>query len=290
MKALVLSGGGSKGPFHAGFCRRAIGELKTQYDILCGVSVGALIAVFLAQYKHGEEVEAAKALDDLFLNIENKDVWKRWFLVGKVAGLWESSLLNSKPLQKLVRSRLDVEKVKSSGKLLRLGAVSLTQGKYVVHSECSTDIASVALASAAFPGFLLPIKMLDQWWVDGGVQQVTPIKAAIDAGATEIDVVVTEPKDASFGIDRKPEALDVFLRSLELMTHHIAWVDVKYAERVNELVKAGKMPGKRVVKLRVACPDRVLNHDSLNFDPKEAKDIALAGYKAAVQLESLIIL
>jgi NTE family protein len=286
MRALVLSGGGSKGPFHVGFCKHMIGELKTHYDILCGISVGGLVASFLAQYKRGQEELAAQELTDQFLPIRNENVWKSWFLFGKLAGLWKSSFLNSSPLESLIFTRLDINRIRASRKKLRIGAVSLTQGTYHIFDETYPDLPAAVLASAIYPGFLSPTYINNEWWVDGGIQQVTPIKAAIDAGATEIDVVVTAPSSPTFGFEHDPETVDVILRALDLMTHRLTWVDIQYAQRINELVRAGALPSKREVKIRVAAPLQELNRDPLHFDPKEAREIASLGYHAAIALDN----
>lgn len=285
-RALVLSGGGSKGPYHVGFCRRAIGELGIHYPILCGVSVGALVAGFLAMYHEGEEATAATELDALFLGIENRDVWKRWFLFGKVAGLWKPSLLNSAPLEELVENLLDASRVRASGKLLRIGAVSLGTGEYRIFDENYVPLHRALLASASFPGFFLPVKIGADLWIDGGIQQVTPIKAAIAAGATAIDVVITDPEKISPGFEADPEAPDVLLRTLEIMVSRLTWVDVRHALAINELVRVGAAPGKRHLDIRVVAPTEALNSDPLNFDPREATAIAATGYRAARELES----
>lgn len=281
MKALVLSGGGSKGPFHVGAIRRLVGERRIHYPIICGVSVGALVGGFLAMYPEGDEVRAAADLDELFLGIKNRDVWKHWPVFRRVSGLWKPGFLNTAPLQKLVVDRLDPERIKASGKRLRVGAVSLTTGRYQTFTEDHDDIAQALLASSSFPGFFPPIKMGDHLWTDGGIQQVTPIQAALQAGATEIDVIVTSPEGAYSNFEEKPEALDVLLRSVNLMVHRLTWIDVRHAETVNRLVAAGLAPTKRMVKIRVMSPDSNLNGDSLHFDPDEAREISLRGYKKA---------
>ena len=48
-RALVLSGGGAKGSFQIGAMEELILNRGLDFEILCGVSVGALNASFLAQ-------------------------------------------------------------------------------------------------------------------------------------------------------------------------------------------------------------------------------------------------
>jgi predicted patatin/cPLA2 family phospholipase len=48
MKALVVSGGGSKGAFGGGVAQYLIEEEKRDYDLLIGTSTGSLLVPFLA--------------------------------------------------------------------------------------------------------------------------------------------------------------------------------------------------------------------------------------------------
>src|SRR5690606_13501467 len=98
--------------------------------------------------------------------------------------LWKGSLFHTKPLQKLVRGTLDLERVKGSGKQLRVGAVSLERRDRRVWDQNSPLIAEAVLASAAFPPVFEPIPIEGDWYVDDGVQETMMIKDAIDAGAT----------------------------------------------------------------------------------------------------------
>src|SRR5437868_11989774 len=58
-RALVLSGGGSKGAFEVGVLQRLMGDERTDYDLLCGTSVGAISGAERAQTPLGQPREAA---------------------------------------------------------------------------------------------------------------------------------------------------------------------------------------------------------------------------------------
>jgi predicted acylesterase/phospholipase RssA len=49
VRALVLSGGGAKGAYEAGVAVTLVGEFKEHFDIVCGTSIGAINASFIAQ-------------------------------------------------------------------------------------------------------------------------------------------------------------------------------------------------------------------------------------------------
>ena len=277
MRALVLSGGGSKGQYHVGVIQHLMGELGIQYDIICGVSVGALIAAFLCQFPLGQETEASKELTELFSGIENKQVWKHWFLVRYLAGLWKGGLMNSSPLKKTIDQNLDPKKIRNSGRELRVGAVSLNKGDYRIFTQHDVPIKDIVYASAAFPIAFEPIEMNGQWWTDGGIRTVTPIKSAIFAGADQIDVIMASPKYSIPRFNPNPNAIEVALRSVELMSDQIIDDDLKKALLYNKLIEAGIDHEKRFIEFNVIRPSGILNENSLEFIPREAKRMQLRG-------------
>ena len=68
MKALVISGGGSKGSFAGGIAEYLIKTQEKNYDIFVGTSVGSLLVSHLALNKIEE-------LKTIFSNLSNKDVF-----------------------------------------------------------------------------------------------------------------------------------------------------------------------------------------------------------------------
>ena len=64
-RALALRGGGTKGAYEVGVLMGFINNLKPEdyrYDVVVGVSIGAINAAVIALHAKGEEIEAAKEL------------------------------------------------------------------------------------------------------------------------------------------------------------------------------------------------------------------------------------
>ena len=80
-----------------------------------------------------------------------------------------------------------------------MGAVSLTTGKLKLFDESYLELPKAIYASAAYPLAFLPIELEGQWWLDGGLKEVAPLKSAIDLGANEIDVILCSPKENNDG-------------------------------------------------------------------------------------------
>lgn len=279
MRALVLSGGGVKGAYQVGVLHNWLYQQQIQYDILCGVSVGALNISFLSQYKMGDEIKAYKDLLSLWGTIDDSKIYKHWCILRELAGLWKPSLYNSKPLMDMVRNTLDCKKIAESGRKLRVGAVSLNTGKYHLFTEEHPAIADGVIASSAFPVFLTPIEIYGELWTDGGVKTVTPIAAAIDAGATEIDIVMTSPDSSVIDNNEKPNALHVAMRVIDLMSDEIIDNDVKMALMINKALDSGAdMPDKKQISFRIVRPKEILIKNSLNFDPKEIERMMDIGF------------
>lgn len=283
MRSLVLSGGGQLGAFQVGILNHLMGDLGYSYQSYFGISVGALNSGYLAMFTPDQHKQAAAGLEQLWLNIDTKGVYKRWFPFGKLHGLWKKSLFDSSPLRALVERELDRSKIIKSGNLLQVGAVSLATGEYKLFDQNYSQLHDAILGSSAFPGMLHPTKMEGQWWVDGGVRDVAPIGASIDAGADEIDVILTSPDEMDRALGEPKNILDVALKSVSIQSDEIMDDDLKIALLINELVKAGARPDKKHIKINIYRPERNLSQNLLEFDPKEIRDMISHGYEVAVK-------
>lgn len=280
MRALVHSGGGAKGAWGAGVIKYLLGDLQKTYDIFCGVSAGAINAAFLAQYKFGEEKEAANTLYDLWLQLNSSKIYKRWFPFGRGHALWKQSFFDSSPLHSLIRTTVNPDRIKKSGKIVSIGTVSLSSGKYTIFDQNSDHFLDAIIASASFPVMFSPVEFMGQFWSDGGVKEMSPIKRAIDLGADEIDIIITSPNTRVKKFLDKPSIIDILKRTIDLSTDKIMANDIEKIEMHNMMVKAG-LSNKKFVKMNIIRPDFNLIEDLLNFDPIKLKEMAEKGYQDA---------
>jgi NTE family protein len=282
MKALVLSGGGSKGAYQVGVLRKLLVDDRNQYDLVSGISVGSINASIIAQYPVGQEADAWDEMKQVWDQVTTSKIRKGWCLVGALASLWESSVYNSAPLVEWIRGSLDQAKIIGSKRKLRVLAVSWDSGESYVADELDPDIASWVAASSAFPAMLSPVELRGQLWTDGGVRSVTPLGEAIRAGATDIDVIMCSDPDleAPFAAKGKAALPGLIVRALELMSNQIMRSDLKIAGLKNDL--AGPY---RQVNVRVFYPSIDLTpiQDSLDFEPEPIQRIIALGYEDACQ-------
>jgi NTE family protein len=286
MRALVLSGGGEKGGYQAGVCDYLINDLKRSYDVLCGVSVGAINCAFLAQ-----DLDADNLID-LWWDIETKDVMRHHKPFSYLTGYFRGSLYRTHALRKLIEAHFDPDAVRLAKRKLRVGAVSLTTGEYEVFTEQDPDIIDGIMASAAHPVAMDTIRARDQWWSDGGVRNVTPLKSAITAGATDIDVVIVSTgKGPGRWNKEEPSLLDRSLRELSIVLDEAQDNDLKTCEWVNAAVRSGapEAHGKREVNLTIIRPETPLDSDTLEFNPDKTRKMIQRGKDDARRVTSGVL-
>ena len=193
-RAVVLSGGGSKGAYQVGVWK-ALKKLRISYEITTGTSVGALNAALMTQKTFikalwlWHNLDFEDVVDEKMDSNDIKTVVKKYAKGVANGGLKVSSL------EKTVEKILDLEKIYKSDvdlgivtvKLKALTPVLLTKKKIKPQKLKDYLIASASV----FPAF--PKKVIDdESYVDGGLYDNLPINLAIDMGATEVIAVDLE--------------------------------------------------------------------------------------------------
>lgn len=195
-RAVVLSGGGSKGAYQIGVWK-ALRKLKISYDIVTGTSVGALNAALMTQktyYKalwfwHNigfKDVIDEKISDDYNTKKGKKAIFRKYFKKAINGGMTINNLEKtvSKTLneKKLYKSNVDLGIV--TFKLKTMKPVLLTKKKIKKDKLKDYLVAS----ASCFPAFNKKI-IDDVSYIDGGIYDNLPINLAIDMGATEVIAV-----------------------------------------------------------------------------------------------------
>lgn len=278
MRALVLSGGAVKGAYQVGVLKKWMFEEGLDYDIMCGVSVGALNVSGLAQVPLGHPQTSFSRMMKIWTNINNSTVYKDWPVFGKVAALWKPSFLNSQPLIDYVHANLNVDAVKKSGRIIRVGAVCLDTGEHRFGTEKDDNLADWVLASSSYPIFLNPIQIEGKIWSDGGIASITPLGEAIRLGATEIDVVMcSDPDTTDTWGTKNPSAIpDMIIRLIDLQSDQILRSDLQMVGIKNDLAELN--PKYKHIKIRLVKPSVSLTNNSLDFNPESIKKMIEIGY------------
>ena len=174
LRFLVISGGGDDGAFGAGLlvAWSARGD-RPQFDVVTGVSTGALTAPFAFLGRDYDE-----ALRRIYSESSAGDIFESRSVV---TVLQQDAVVDSAPLRRMIDSYLDAtmfERLAAAyraGRLLLILTTNLDQGRPVIwnigaiaasgHPKARDLIVSVLLASASIPAVFPPV-MIDTT-VDG---------------------------------------------------------------------------------------------------------------------------
>jgi NTE family protein len=187
-KALILAGGGSRGAFQIGVWKYLV-ERNWVPDIICGTSVGAINAAGIGS---GLDVPA---LIQLWTSHNRRKMYSLnlvQFLAYFLSGRALKPLLDTRPLQAMVKESLDFNTVKKNPTKIVISAVNVHTATPVYFDNKEISIEHV-LASGAMP-ILFPLQHIDgvPYW-DGGVMVNIPLQPALDFGADEIIIVFLSP-------------------------------------------------------------------------------------------------
>lgn len=206
MRALVISGGGSKGAFAGGVAQFLIEEAQHRYDLFVGTSTGSLLISHLALNKLDKikDIYSSVDQDSIFNNcpfvikkrrgeeIITINHWKvvRNFIRGKKT-FGESENLRHLIGQALTREEFNTLKQGAIDVMVTVSNLSLNQVEYKSIHDCTyEEFCDWVWISSNYTPFMSLAKKNGCEYADGGLGSLVPIEEALSRGATEIDVVV----------------------------------------------------------------------------------------------------
>ena len=208
MRAIVLSGGGSKGAYQIGVWK-ALRKLHIKYDIVTGTSVGALNAALMTQNKYFKALLFWRNLtfenvidEEIEKTITKKELYKK-YLDGAINGGLKIS-----NLEKTIDKAINVKKIYLSKIDMGLVTVKAKGLKPVLLRKKDIPINKfkdyLVASASCYPAFSMK-KIDNNNYIDGGMYDNMPINLAIDMGATEVIAVDLE----EIGIKRKVKNKDI---------------------------------------------------------------------------------
>lgn len=285
--ALVLSGGGAKGAFQFAAEKYAREVKGYRWQIISGVSVGALNGMMLAMEKYNR-------LEELWTNISQEQIYTGklnfWAILKMAFGA--KSIYSNAPLWKIIQEEYEPEKVKAD---LRVGAVSLRSGQLVRFVPSDPGFEKAVLASTAIPILWSPVKVSARYpdMVDGGVRDISPLGDVLDSEPDEVVIINCDPSFAPVRIEPFRNAVDLGIHVLELMMNEILINDIQQFVQINQNVReaaAGNVElhnrHGQVLKIydyKLIEPDEYLG-DVLDFSPGAIQMRIEAGWEKAKQV------
>lgn len=288
MRALVISGGGSKGAYAGGVAQYLMEREKHNYDIFLGTSTGSLLIPHLAAGEIGK-------LYDIFTNVQQHDIFsispfvqrkkgdREYVSIDFVNSLWQfirrkRTFGESKALKKHIRKNLthqEFERIRQTKHdvVITVANLSMNRVEYKSINECTYDeFCNWVWISCNYLPFMSLAVVKGHEYADGGLSSVIPIREAILRGATEVDAIVLEAEN----MDRqKILGKNPFSLMLNLFGHLL-----DQNERNDILI--GKLAAKnRNVKLNLYYTPTTLTENSLIFNKRLMEKWWAQGYDYA---------
>lgn len=297
---LAISGGADKGAFAAGLLNgwSERGDRPT-FDIVTGVSTGALIAPFAFLGREWDD-----DLSAIYTGITSKDIYRQRVLAGLLGG---PSLLDTRPLQRLIARHVTTD-------LLQLIAVEHSRGRRLLVQTTNLDaqrgviwdlgaiaasnsprrlqlFRQVLLASSSIPGGFEPVfieshahgQPLREMHVDGGATAgffVMP-KAMLESGGRggAIQVLYNARVEPQFDVVQ-PRTFSVVSQSLATV---LGELDRTRLADLRQFAKARSIP----MSVCAITPNFDVQSKGL-FDPLYMKALYQHGLSAASQGSCLV--
>lgn len=255
MRAMVISGGGSKGAFAGGVAEYLMRGLHYKYDLYLGTSTGSLLISHLALQKIEKikEVYTSVNQDSIFSNcpfiiqkkhgvesigIDHWNVMKNFYRGSKTFG-------ESHNLLKLIRNTLTEEEfhtLKNGPKdiVVTVSNLSMNQVEYKSINDFSYDeFCEWIWISCNYTPFMSLVKKNGCEYADGGLGSMVPIEEAIKRGATEIDAIILQTETTMFNRMPSKNAFALLTAMFAFMLDRIEHQNIrigKYVANHNDAV------------------------------------------------------
>ena len=293
-KALVISGGGSKGAFAGGVAEYLLKEKKNTYDIFLGTSTGSLMVSHLAL----GEIDALKTI---YTGVNQRSIFNiNPFRITNKNGVTivnirhSATLLSflkgsktfgeSKNLRKLITKKItkdiyDTILKEKKEVVVTISNFTANRIEYKSIQEHSyEDFCDLIWGSCNYIPFMSLLEKNGYQYGDGGFGCLIPIREAIERGAKVIDAIILETEITQ--INRMPakNPFSLLFTIQEFMMEHV--------EKHN--ITIGKLSAKQNnVELNLYYTPTVLTTNSLVFDTKKMSKWWSSGYEYAMKRDKL---
>ena len=288
MRALVISGGGSKGAFAGGVAQYLLQKEKKKYDIFIGTSTGSLLIPHLALgsidkiYSVYTNVDMNKIFNVNPFVVKNKNGMDI-VTINHLNVIWQflkrkRTFGESKRLLKYIQKSFTISefnqlKALKTDIVITVTNLSTNEAEYKSIHECTYDeFCEWIWISSNYIPFMSLVSKGGFDYGDGGFSSLVPIRQAIIRGATEIDVIVLETEKTmdKITIGKNPFSLliDLFRIELDQIEKHDILLGKISAEDNN-------------VKLNIYYTPINLTHNALIFNKNRMKEWWKEGYEYA---------
>jgi len=214
MRALVISGGGSKGAYAGGVAQYLMHEQSKKYDLFLGTSTGSLLIPQLAL----GNIDKAY---DIYTNVNQHTIFnvnpfvvrrkgnREFVSINFFSSFWQfikkkRTFGESKNLRKAIRknfTEVEFRLARRKAKDVVVTVSNLTKNKteYKSINDFSyEDFCDWIWISCNYVPFMSLVTKNECEYADGGFGCMVPIREAIRRGATEIDAIILESENMQY--------------------------------------------------------------------------------------------
>lgn len=231
--ALLLTGGGARAAYQVGVLKALAHSMPRTaplpFRVINGTSAGAINSAALACYASCAHL-AVRKLESVWKNFSTSMVYKSDFLsvfghiTRNILTSFQSehinhppaSLLNNRPLRKLLNEILDLHRIERNLHHNYLEALSITASSYTTGDSVAFYQSNTRLpwqrakregratrinvehlmASSAIPMVFPSVNIYNHYFGDGSIHQLSPLSPSIHLGAEKIFIIgVEQPKE-----------------------------------------------------------------------------------------------
>lgn len=194
-----MEGGGDKGSYEVGALKAFLEFMpkkEIKYDVVTGVSVGAINAVAMALHKKGDEAKCINWMEQLWLNMRADNIYSQWPYGYPEGLLYREGLFDNSNGVRFFTEILKEFPDKKFHRKIEWNAVDINSAEIVRFNENEEwdSIPSKVIASASMPFAFPHMHIGENTYVDGGsvwnVDYASGINRCLSDGFKEKDIIV----------------------------------------------------------------------------------------------------
>jgi len=183
-RGLLLGGGGDRGgmsrilltnivAWEAGVLRALLDrDYPVNYDVVVGISGGAINAAVFASHDIGEEAEVSADMTSMWMSIKHSDMFEKWSSIIMPDLRTVPALFDSKPQHDYLRKIFDADVLAASNRRSYVAVTGLDSYEVTLVPNNDPTFLDAVVASSAFPLVYPPVKLNDTWYIDGAVSYI----------------------------------------------------------------------------------------------------------------------
>lgn len=251
MRAMVISGGGSKGAFAGGVAQHLMEVQKNQYDLFLGTSTGSLLISHLALQK-------IQKIKDVYTSVDQNSIFSNCpFTIQKKHGVSSIGIAHwnvlknfyngsktfgeSHNLLKLIRQTITPEEfhiLKHGPKdiVVTVSNLSLNQVEYKSINDFEyDDFCEWIWISCNYTPFMSLVRKEGCEYADGGLGSMVPIEEAIKRGAKIVDAIILHTETIHYNRMPSRNAFSLLTNMFAFMLDRIERQNIRIGKFVANL-------------------------------------------------------